>query len=181
MTENNTTPATITAVQLGILFGIIMILQFVILYVLDIDPVSNPMVGTVMNVFNYFIIPALMIYLVCTGYKKANFGFISFGECIKKGVSLCVVAGLIYAVFSALFNYFFPEFVEEILRKTRAVMIEKSPEMTAEQVDMALSWTKKFMSPMLIVPVTILMYSLLGLIHSLIIGAIVKKDKPHSI
>ena len=181
MTENNTTQTTISALQLGILFGIIMILQFVVLYVLNIDPISMPMVGTIMNVFNYFIIPAVMIYLACTGYKKSNFGFISFGECIKKGVSLCVVAGLIYAIFSALFNYFFPEFVEEILRKTRAVMLEKSPEMTADQVEMALSWTRKFMSPMLIVPVTILMYSFLGLIHSLIIGAIVKKDKPQSI
>jgi uncharacterized protein YacL len=60
-------------------------------------------------------------------------------------------------------------------------MLQKSPDMTGEQLDMAMTWTKKFMSPMLMVPVTVLMYSFIGLIYSLIIGAIVKKDKPQSI
>lgn len=179
--EKQTAAATYTAAQMGLFFGLIMILEFVVMYVADIDPISTPMVGTLMNVGNYLIFPALFIYLTCAGFKRANFGFISFGECIKKGVTVCLLAGLIYAVFSGLFNFFFPEFVEEILRKTKAVMLQKAPNMTADQLEVALSWTKKFMNPMLMIPFTILMFSFLGLIHSLIIGAIVKKDKPHSI
>jgi hypothetical protein len=181
MEENTTnTPAT-SPIQIGILFGVIMVLEFVVLYILDIDPISSPMTGTIMNICNYLIFPVALIYLVCNAYKKSNFGFISFGECLKKGVTVCLIAGLIYALFSVIFNYFFPEFVEDILRKTRAVMLQKSPDMTGEQLDMAMTWTKKFMSPMLMVPVTVLMYSFIGLIYSLIIGAIVKKDKPQSI
>lgn len=181
MKENTTNSQTTSAVQLGVFFGIIMILEFVVLYILDIDPITNPMTGTVMNLFNYLIIPIALIYIVCNSYKKSNSGFISFGECLKKGVTVCMIAGLIYALFSVAFNYFFPEFIENILRKTRAVMIQKSPEMTSEQLDMAMTWTKKFMNPMLMVPVTVLMFSFIGLIYSLIIGAIVKKDKPQSI
>jgi hypothetical protein len=45
---------------------------------------------------------------------------------------------------------------------------------------MAMSMTKKFMSPALMVPVTIAMYSFIGLIYSLIIGAFVKNDNPQS-
>ena len=181
MEENTTNAPTTSATQLGILFGIIMVLEFVVLYIMNIDPISNPMVGTIMNVCNYLVFPVALIYTVCNAYKKSNFGFISFGECLKKGVTVCLIGGLIYALFSVVFNYFFPEFVEEILRKTKAVMIQKSPEMTSEQLEMAMTWTKKFMSPMLIVPVTLLMFSFIGLIYSLIIGAIVKKDKPQSI
>ena len=181
MEENTTnTPAT-SPIQIGMLFGVIMVLEFVVLYILDIDPISSPMTGTIMNICNYLIFPVTLIYVVCNAYKKSNFGFISFGECLKKGVTVCLIAGLIYALFSVIFNYFFPEFVEDILRKTRAVMLQKSPDMTGEQLDMAMTWTKKFMSPMLMVPVTVLMYSFIGLIYSLIIGAIVKKDKPQSI
>ena len=181
MEENTTNTPTTSAVQLGVLFGIIMVLEFVVLYIMDIDPISNPMIGTIMNTCNYFVFPVGLIYMVCNAYKKSNFGFISFGECLKKGVTVCLIGGLIYALFSVVFNYFFPEFVEEILRKTKAVMIQKSPDMTSEQLEMAMTWTKKFMSPMLIVPVTLLMFSFIGLIYSLIIGAIVKKDKPQSI
>ena len=59
-------------------------------------------------------------------------------------------------------------------------MIQKSPELTSEQLEVAMVWTKKFMNPMIAVPTTLLMFSFMGLIYSLIIGAIVKKDKPQS-
>ncbi|WP_298224357.1 DUF4199 domain-containing protein [Flavobacterium sp.] len=180
MTENTSNTTAKSAVQLGILFGIIMVLEFMVAYVMDIDPISNPTAGTIMNVCNYLIFPVTLIFIVCNDYKKANYGFISFSECLKKGVTLCLIAGIIYGVFSVIFNMIFPEFIDEILKKTRAVMLEKSPEMTSEQLEMALTWTKKFMNPMIAVPVTLLMFSFLGLIYSLIIGAIVKKDKPQS-
>ena len=180
MIENKDNLTIKPAIRLGVLFGIIMVLEFMIFYVMDIDPITNPTVGAVMNFCNYLIFPVALISHVLNDYKKTNHGFISFGESLKLGVTLCFIAGLIYALFSVIFNMIFPEFVDEILKKTKAVMIQKSPDMTSEQLEMAMTWTKKFMNPMIVVPVTILMFSFLGLIYSLIIGAIVKKDKPQS-
>ncbi len=164
--------------QIGTLFGVIMILEFVVFYFLNIDPTSNPIAGKIMNTCNYLIFPNITIYLVCSNYKKSNYGYISFGECIKKGISACLIGGLVYVIFSVFFNYLFPEFVDDLLRKTKAVMIQNSPKMTSEDIEMAMTWTKKFMNPMIMVPVTLLMFSFIGLIYSLIIGAIIKKDKP---
>ena len=48
--------------------------------------------------------------------------------------------------------------------------------MTEDQIETAISITKKFSSPLFSVPTTLLMFSFLGLIYSLIIGLIVKKD-----
>ena len=169
-----------TGLPLGILFGIIMILEFVVSYVLNIDPISNPAVGTTMNVLNYLILPILFITLACNNYKKAHGGYVSFGECLKIGVTLCVIAGLVYAAFSVIFNLIFPEFIDEIMSKMRSVMISQAPDMPAEQLEMALSWTRKMMSPAFVFPITIIMYAFIGLIMSLIVGAIVKKDKPVS-
>ena len=52
--------------------------------------------------------------------------------------------------------------------------------MTEEQVDMAIGVTRKFMSPFIAIPSTIAIYAFIGLLYSLIIGAIVKKDRNQS-
>jgi hypothetical protein len=180
MKQNTPVTPEHSSMQLGILFGVIMVLEFVVLYVIDVDPISNPVVGTIINFCNYLILPLLLISIACTSFKKANFGFISYGECIKEGLKLCVIAGLIYGLFNIVFILIFPEFVDEILRKTKAVMIKDNPELTTEQLDMGLVWVKKLMNPVFSLPITLAMYSFLGLIYSLIIGAIIKKDKPLS-
>ena len=174
--------STKSGLQFGVLFGVIMIFEFVISYILDIDPSTNKSFGIVVNFLNFLILPVLFIYLGCDNYKnKLNSGFITFGECLKIGVSICVIAALLYALFSAVFGLIFPEFMEDVLRKTRNVMLEQNPNMPEEQVEMALSWTKKIMSPAIGIPVTIVMYAFLGLIYSLIIGAVTKKENPQSI
>jgi hypothetical protein len=170
-----------SALQLGILFGIFMVLEFVILYVLNVDPISNPTIGVIINLFNYLIVPVSIITYGCINFKqKFNNGFVTFGECLKIGVSICVIASLIYAVFSVIFNLIFPEFINEVIQKMRQVMLKQNPSMTTEQLEMALSMTKKFMSPYIAIPTTIVMYSFIGLIYSLIIGAFVKKENPQS-
>ena len=60
-------------------------------------------------------------------------------------------------------------------------MLEQNSEMTDEQLDMAISMTEKFMNPAIMVPVTLLMFAFIGLIWSLIIGAVVKKERPVSL
>ncbi|HEU0135857.1 MAG TPA: DUF4199 domain-containing protein [Flavobacterium sp.] len=176
--ENTTTvtPAK-SAIQYGVIFGIIMVLEFVIGYVMNFDPISDPWFGTTINVLNYFILPILLITIGINNYKKLNHGFISFSQCLKIGVTICIIAGLIYAIFSAIFMTLFPEFVDELLAKTRSALA-KTEGMTDEGMEVALSWTKKFMSPVFAVPATLLMFSFIGLIYSLIIGAIMKNNKP---
>ena len=178
--EQTSSPSK-SALQYGILFGVFMILEFVISYVMNIDPITNPTAGVIINVLNYLILPVTLIFIGCDNYKKKlNGGFISFGECLKIGVSICFIAGLIYALFSVVFNMIFPEFTEEILKKTRQVMLKQNSSMTSEQLEMAMSMTKKFMSPVFVIPITLAMFSFIGLIHSLIIGAFVKNEKPQS-
>jgi energy-converting hydrogenase Eha subunit A len=178
---DNTISPTKSAIQFGVLFGCLMIIEFMISYILDIDPSTNKEFGIIVNILNFLVFPILFISIGANHFKnKLNSGLISFGQTLKIGVIICLIAGLLYAIFSAVFNMIFPEFVEEILRKTRSAMIDQNPNMTNEQIEMAVSWTKKFMSPALSIPVTIIMYAFIGLIYSLIIGAIIKKDSTQS-
>ena len=178
--EQNTS-ASKSGLQYALLFGVIMIFEFIIGYVLNIDPQTNKTYGITISVLNYFILPFVLIYVACNNYKmKLNSGFISFGQCLKVGVSLCVVAGLIYALFTTAFQMIFPEYFDEVFRKMQSVMLKENPQMTQEQIDMSVSMMKKFSNPVFAIPITIVMFAFIGLIHSLIVGAIVKKDANQS-
>lgn len=178
--ENKTSVAK-SGIIYGVLFGAIMILEFVIGYVMNIDPATYPTYGTIINVLNYLILPLLFIYIGCNEYKmKINSGFISFGNCLKIGVTICIIAGIVYGIFFVIFNLISPEYLNQMYEKIGKMMVEKNPEMTQEQIEVSISMMKKFSKPAIAVPATIAMYAFIGLIHSLIIGAIVKKDANQS-
>ena len=179
--KENTAPSPAKAgLTLGLIFGLIMVFETIVGYAMNIDPVSYPSFGLVLNFLNYLILPIILIYLGCVNFRKMNGGFVSFGECLKVGVTICVIAGLVSAVFMVVFNAIFPEYVEELIRKTRSVMLSSDSNMTEDQVEMAIGVTRKFMSPFIAIPSTIAIYAFIGLIYSLIIGAIVKRDRNQS-
>ncbi|MGQ7944967.1 DUF4199 domain-containing protein [Flavobacterium sp. WC2509] len=179
--EKNTSPAK-SGIIFGVLFGVIMVLEFTIMYVIGMKSLVNTMFGTVVNIANYLILPIAFIFLGCNNYKKnINNGFVSFGECLKIGVSITFIAALIYAAFSVIFNLIFPEFVDEMVAITRDGMLKSNPNLTSEQIESGLAMMKKFTNPFIVFPVTLAMYSFIGLFYSLIIGMVLKNDKPQSL
>lgn len=178
--ENNVSPAK-SGILFGVLFGVIMILEFVIMYIIGMKSLVGTSVGLIVNLANYLILPILFIYIGCNNYKKnINNGFITFSECLKTGVAITFIAGIIYALFNVIFNLIFPDFINEMASITKEAMLQQNPSMTAEQLETGISLMKKFMSPLFVFPVTIAMYSFFGLIYSLIIGAILKNENPQS-
>ena len=176
--ENKTVTSKKPGLDYGIYYGLAIIISFVIIYALDIDPIENPLVGTISSICSYLLFPVTFIALALQAFKKNNNGFISFGEAIKTGVTVTFVGAVIFSVFSLIFNMIFPEYMDEILNQTRRLMIKQNPNMTSDQLDSAVKMTKKFTSPEFSIPISIVIFSFIGLIYSLIIGAIVKKDKP---
>ncbi|KVV15387.1 DUF4199 domain-containing protein [Flavobacterium sp. TAB 87] len=177
----NVSPAN-SGLLYGVLFGVIMILEFVVMYVIGMKSLVNTSAGAIVNIANYLILPLFFIYLGCNNYKKnVNNGFISFSECLKTGVSIAFVAAFIYAAFSVIFNLVFPEFINEVLYISKQDMISKNPNISSKEVEMGMSMIKKFMNPLIVFPVTLAMYSFFGLVYSLIVGAVLKNNNPQSI
>lgn len=169
-------PSNKTTMMYGVMFGVLMILQAAISYIMRIGVESS--YGTIVAVLNYFILPILFIWLACNAYKNANEGFISFGQCLKTGVLVCLIAALLSAVGGVILNMAFPEYMAEVMEQAREQMLEQNPEMTEEQIEMGMSMAEKFSSPWLAIPGAALVYSFIGLVYSLIIGAIIKRDRP---
>ena len=178
--ERKISPAN-SGLLFGVLFGVIMVLEFVVMYAIGMKSLVGTSVGVIVNIANYLVLPLIFIYLGCNNYKKnINNGFITFGECLKTGISISFVAALIYAIFTVVFNLLFPEFIDEMLSLSKSEMIKQTPSISSEQLEMGLSMIKKFMNPLIVFPFTLAMYSFFGLIYSLIIGAILKNVKPQS-
>ena len=166
----------------GVLFGVIMVLEFVIMYIIGMRSLVGTSAGVIVNIANYLILPLIFISLGCINYKKnLNNGFISFGESLKIGVSITFIAGLVYGLFNIAFNFIFPEFINEMISISKNEMIRQTPNITSKDMEMGLTMMKKFMNPFIVFPVTLAMYSFIGLIYSLIVGAIIKNENPQSL
>ncbi|WP_293874920.1 DUF4199 domain-containing protein [Flavobacterium sp.] len=175
--EQKTSPAK-SSIQFGILFGVFMILELVISYVLSIGA-ENKTYGISINLLNYLVMPFIFIFLGCNNYKKNfNEGYISLGESIKIGLSIALIATLLYGVFYIIFNMIFPEFIPDLIAKIKTVSIKENPNLTQEQLDISMSIVKKVMNPYITVPLAIAINCFVALIHSLIIGAIIKNERP---
>jgi len=176
--ENNISPAK-SGILFGVFFGVLMVLDFFILYIIWLNVLINTNFGVIVNVSNYILLPLLFIYLGCNNFKKnINNGFITLSQSLKIGISITVIAALIYSVFNIIFNFIFPEFIDEMIAISRADMLAKNPNITSEQMEMGLAMAKKIMSPYIALPLTLAMYAFFGLVYSLIVGAIVKNEKP---
>jgi len=182
MNENISTLKPVTpakaAVNYGVIFGVIMILEFVLAYVLDIEPQDNKWFGIANSLLNNLILPVVFIILACNYFKKASGGYITFGDSLKTGVCTVVIGALVFAVFNIIFNLIFPEFQADMLDKMKQAMLVSNPNMSAEQLKMGIQMSEIFMKPYVAFPFTILFYAFLGLVYSLIVGAIVKKENP---
>lgn len=178
----NKISASKSGIVLGVFFGIIMILEFVIMYTIGMKSLVNTSFGLIVNILNYLILPFLFIFIGCSNYKnKLNGGFISFSECLKIGVSIAFIAALVYSVFSIFFNFIFPEFIDELISISKDAMLKQNPNMTNAEIESGVEMIEKFMNPFIVFPVTLVMYSFIGLIYSLIVGAFLKKENPQSL
>lgn len=179
-----------SAIFFGLIFGAIMILEFLVLNKLDVDGVQNPTLGIVVNLLNYMVFPVVFVSLAILTYKnKYNDGYVSFSEILRIGAATTVVAALIFSLFNLAYNYMFPEFVEQTIEKMRNIALNQRETMLAqgateeeinsiESIEKYLEGTRKSMQSFFSVPMTIVMYAVIGIISSIIIGAFVKKDKP---
>ncbi len=179
-----------TAIFFGLLFGAIMILEFLILNKLDVDGVKNPSLGIIINLLNYMVFPIAFVLLAVLGYKnKYNQGYVSFSEVLRIGAATTVMAAVVFSLFNLGYNYMFPEFIEQTINKMRDIALHQREQMliqgateadvtSIEDIEKHLEGTRKSMQSFFSIPVTIIMYAIVGIICSIVIAAFVKKDKP---
>ncbi len=125
------------------------------------------------------LVSVYIIVLAIKKYKTGNEGFLSLGEAIKVGLAVTVISGILIAIYNYIFmTVIEPDMVNQIMESSREKMIESNPNMTEEQMEMALSMSQKFMSPWIVSTLAVLSSLFSGFIISLISGLIMKQNRP---
>ena len=112
-----------------------------------------------------------------TELRTQDGGFMSYGQGLGIGTLLSGVGGFL----SGTYNYIYNEFVDptlrqQILDKTREELENRG--IDDNQIDAAIEMSAKFSTPGITFALSMVMAILIGFIFSLIVSAIMKKDKP---
>ncbi|WP_394750605.1 DUF4199 domain-containing protein [Spongiimicrobium salis] len=159
------------ALNFGLILGAISVVFGVMLFSLDMHYSQDWTIG-IINL-------AITIAVLAVGivqFKKANNGFITLPEALKVGVGAAAIAAVIALIYGAILaNVIDPDFVDKAMEARFSEPVANGT-MTSEEAQQAMEAGKSFF--WIGYPIQLIVAVFLGFIISLIVGLVVKKQKP---
>ncbi len=163
------------ALNYGVLLALLSIALQVISFVLDAH-IDRPWWLSVLQM----IISVGIIVMGLKAYREANAGYLTIGQALKTGVAISLIAGIIAVIFNYFFmHYIDPDFIQKTLDFSQEQMIKNNPNMSQKDIDMAMTMSAKFMSPLWMSAFALIGTLFFGFIIALIAGLIMKRNPPH--
>ena len=124
------------------------------------------------------LIPIVFLYLGIKAVRDERpGGVLTYGQGVSAGTAISAMAGVMSAVFTWFhFTFINTRFADYTMDMIRAQWAERG--MTVEQVDRAEAFTRKLISPPAQAIIGCVFTILIGVVLSLIIAAILKREKP---
>jgi hypothetical protein len=127
------------------------------------------------NYLSFVILIAGIIIATIAYRDKINGGFLSYGRCLSIGVLISLVVGIVMAIYSyVFFSYFDPGALDKLLEASEQEMINRG--MSDEEIDLAMPFTEKMMSPVFLSISSLLSMVLYGTVFSLITSIFIRKE-----
>ncbi len=167
--ENQTT-TTRTALKWGVIIGIVNILYTTGIMV-------SGQIGNQTLSYISFLIIAVGVYLSLNDFKKENQGFISFGQGLGLGTMMSAISGIISNFYSLAYMKFIDPSISGQILKNAERELEKRG-IPDEQIDQTMEIMKMATNPGVQFISGLFLVVFIGFVFSLIISAIIKKDKP---
>lgn len=158
------------ALKYGIITSVAVIVYSTILTVSGLN--QNQALGAL-----GFVILIAGIVWAMRDFREQNSGFMSYGQGLGIGSLMSAIVGLIGAMFTMFYMQFIDTtLMQQSLDKARSDMEARG--MDDAQIDQAMEISQKFMTPGMMFLIQVLTYLFIGFIISLILAAIMRKDKP---
>ena len=158
------------ALKYGVMLGLTSIILTVLLHMLGLE--MNRAVGSITGIG----VSILFLVLCLKAYRDHNQGM-SYGE----GVGLGTLTGVVSSAISAVFTYVFYKFINpEMIDKIHEMTLEELEDregLTDEQIDQAMEMTAMFTGPEVMSVFALLGGIFFAFILSLVIAAILKKER----
>ena len=169
--ENQTYPASKHALVYGAYVTVVLIVLSLAFYVFDFY-------GQDWTAYLSYAILLLGVVISSYHYRDNHMGgFITYGQSFMTGFLTALFAAIGLGIFSYIFMSLMPpEFTQNMLDQAEEKMIESNPELTDEQITMAMNWTEKIMQPGMMAGMAFLAYTFFGVIFSLLASIFVKRE-----
>jgi hypothetical protein len=152
----------------GGILGLALIGISLVLYLLDMTEASWA------QWVNYAVIAAI-VYIGTQVKRTSQDGVLSYGQGLSTGVGIAFFGSILVAFYTFVFLSFIdPDMLQELILRTEDEMYNQG--LPDDQVEMAMSMTKKFMQPGPMAAMVVLSYTFVGFLISLATSAILKKE-----
>jgi hypothetical protein len=166
------------AMNYGAVLGLFLIAISLIMWVVGADDKQS----IIPALLNNGITIAFIAYAIIQYRDINNNGFISYASSLKLGTTVAFFSSVILSFYSVIFiSYIDTEALSEVMKMTEQTLLEANPEISDEQLDMALEMTGKFMQPHWMMIMGVLGGTFMGFLYSLVISIFVKKEDPNLI
>jgi uncharacterized protein DUF4199 len=146
-----------------------------ITYLLGLDKSD---MGEYIGYLNIIVMIFAMVMAIKEKREREQGGFIEFGQAFGTAFLTVLIAAAITSAYTYLYIAVInPGFRDYALQKQVAKMEEKG--MAQDQIDTAMHYTEKFMSPVMMSVFTFLGGLVVGAIIALIVAAIMRKSNPN--
>jgi len=153
--------------KFGLITGFGLILYALVLHLLGLA--ADQSFGWI----SYLILITGLIYGI-NEYKKSNNGIMPYGKGLGVGTLIAAIAGSIDGFFTYLYVKFIDDSIISIILEKQIESFEERG-MDEEQIDQAIFWTEKFLTPAMMMFSAFFQFLFVGFILTLIIAAIMKK------
>lgn len=172
--ENQTTSLKSTILQYGVLLGILSVVFALMLFFLDMHYTQESAVGIVS-----ILITIGVICVAQFNHRKANEGYLSYGEALKIGLGIALISGIIGVTYQVLLvTTIDPDTISKMMDVAQNKILDENPEMSQEQLDQIIQMQKKFTTPTMMVAFGLIGSLFIGFVISLISGLIFKRNRP---
>ncbi|HRY32820.1 MAG TPA: DUF4199 domain-containing protein [Bacteroidales bacterium] len=170
--ENQKPSVLGNCLRYALILAVISILYSLLLYSL------GQMQNKVLGFLAFAVLLVVMIWAVKDFRDKKSGGFVSFGTAFRIGFFTGLFAGIITGIYTYLFfKYFDPEMIGQMLAKAEENFIEQNPNMDDSQIELAMSYTRRFMQPAWMAFWGFLWNAVVSAVLGLIVAAIMKKEE----
>ena len=169
--EEKTRSSTQNALYYGLITGAALVVFNLILYITDQH--MNKSLGY----FAFVLIVGGMVWGTLEYRKTYLGGYISYGKAFTSCFMIGLFSGIVAAIYIFIFAQFiYPGYSEEILEKAREGMMSSNQQMSDEQLDTAMEWTRKFTSPVMMAVWSFVTYLFFSAILALLTSIFLKKE-----
>jgi hypothetical protein len=174
------TPYRPLAMRYGAIWAVIGIFLTLIAYLTNTDPsmpTTSGMYKAIYTIIGLGVATWAIVSAIRIDRDEQLGGFIGLGRCVGLGSLIGLVAGIISALFFAVYMTFINTGFSEQIREG---MIEQWQQqgMSEAQIEQALGFSEMFTGPAFMIFMQIFWAVLLGLIIGLIAGLIMKREQP---